>query len=99
MITVHDMTQKANVWHHAHLDFTNPQTLHVYNALNHVHNAAVKTNALYVQVAYTHILVTVLARVLPIRTLDRIRIVSNVTVHAAHAYPALQTVHNVHQDT
>lgn len=97
MITVHDMTRKVNVWLHVHLDFTNPQTLRVYNVHKHVHNAAVQTNALSVQVVYTHTLVTVLTRVLPILTSDRIRIVYNVTVHAVHANPALQIVHNVHQ--
>ena len=98
MITVHDMTQKVNVWLHVHLDFTNPQTLHVYNVHKLVHNAAVQINALSVRVVYTHILVTVLARVLPILTSAKIKIVYNVTVHAAHAYPALQIAHNVHQD-
>lgn len=99
MITVHDMTRKVNALLHAHLDFTNPQTLHVYNVHKLVHNVAVQTNALSVRVVCTHILVTVLALALPILTLDKTRIVFNVTVHAAHAYPALQTVHNVHQDT
>lgn len=59
MITVHDMTPKANVWHHAHLDFISHQILHVYNVHKVVHNASVQVNAPYVPVDYTHILVIV----------------------------------------
>lgn len=98
MITVHDMTRKANVWHNVLLDFTNLQTLHVYNVHKLVHNVAVQINAPYVRVVYTHILVTVLALALPILTSDKTRIVYNVIAHAVHANPVLQIVHNVHQD-
>lgn len=59
MITVHDMTPKANVWHHAHLDFISHQILHVCNVHKVVPNAPVQVNVQYVRAVHIHILVIV----------------------------------------